>query len=193
MKLLLFFILFLVFDNFGQTSRNSFGIEGVLVFPKTVTRSWGYMGIELPVETSYTPSFAVTFMYNMKTNIGKRYYFNFTPGFIIGEKYYSGLLLGLNFQKYVYEMWFINLGFMCKLTLNGGRGNSYDNPEMIKPTMFFRLGKYINENIAININYTIPLDNIYGNSYQHGYGYKNDIAITRYLRSMFSIGVELTR
>lgn len=191
-ELILFFILCLVITNLGQSSRNSISIDGIVIFPKTVTRSWDYKGIELPIETSYKPSFAFSFTYNIKTDLGKKYFFNITPGIIIGDKYYSGFLLGFNFQKYVYELWYINFGFLSKLILAQEGGHNYDDAEFFEPTVFFRLGSYISKSIALNINYTIPLDNIYGKSYKHGYGNSNSFASTVYLRYMLSLGVEIT-
>ncbi|MFA3783443.1 hypothetical protein ABRY23_10310 [Melioribacteraceae bacterium 4301-Me] len=164
-----------------------------MVFPKIVTRSWDYMGVELPAETSYRPSFAFSFMYNIKIDLGKKYFFNITPGVILGDKYYSGLLLGFNFQKYVYELWFLNFGFVGKIVLAQEGGHNYNDAEFFKPTVFFRLGNYVTKSIALNINYIIPLDNIYGKSYSHGYGYSNDVASTIYLRYMLSLGIEITR
>lgn len=194
LNFLLLLIPFLVIDNFGQTSRNSFEFESVLVFPKIVTRSWNNAGIELPAKTSYTPSLAVSFMYNIKTDLRKKYFFNITPGIILGEKYYSGFLLGFNFQKYIYDLWFINFGFLGKLTLAQEGGHNYNDAEFFRSTIFFRLGNYINKSIAVNINYTIPLNNnIYGKSYSHGYGLSNDVASTIYLSYMISFGIEITR
>lgn len=188
-------ILALMFSEIseGQISRNSTSLELNILFPKISTRTWGYMGKADYNDISYSPLLGISFYYNLNFWLGKKWYLNLTPGATFSDMYYSGLMLGFNIQKYINSKWYTSIGFLGKFTLAQSGGHNYMNAEFFRPLAFVRLGKYVSKNIALNLSFYHPLDNIYGKSYSCGYGNRSDVARTYYLRYIISAGIEYAR